>query len=179
MLKSSPDRYGAIPITIHWLTAILIVLALGSGFQAGNAIDPAIKAGFLRIHIPAAIIALLLTAFRIIWWWVFDKKPLPVQGVPVWQERLARGVHLALYVVILGMIASGIGMMLLSGAGPIIFGGTGATLPNFHLYPPRVPHGLGANLLLALLFAHIGAALYHQFIRRDGLLWRMWYGRRG
>jgi len=29
MLKSSPDRYGAIPITIHWLTTILIVLALG------------------------------------------------------------------------------------------------------------------------------------------------------
>ncbi|MBB4005528.1 cytochrome b [Aurantimonas endophytica] len=177
MLKSSPDRYGAIPITIHWLTAILILLALGSGFQAGNATEPAVKVGFLRIHIPAAIIALLLTALRIIWWWVFDKKPLPVQGAPGWQERLARGVHLAFYVVILGMFASDVGMLVLSGAGPIIFGETGAALPDFHLYPPRVSHGFGANLLLALLFVHVAAALYHQFARCDGLLRRMWYRR--
>lgn len=177
MLKSSPDRYGAIPITIHWLTAILILVALAAGFRAGNALDPAAKAAFLRVHIPAAIVVLLLTAFRIIWWWFFDKKPLPVQGSPLWQERLARSVHIALYIVILGMIASGVGMMVLSGAGPVIFGGAGATLPDFHQYPPRVPHGLGANLLLALLLAHIGAALYHQFIRRDGLLRRMWYRR--
>lgn len=178
MLKSSVDRYGAIPITIHWLSAILIFAAIGTGFQAGNAIDPAIKAGFLRIHIPAAIIALLLTLFRIVWWWFFDRKPLPVKGSPLWQERLARAVHLALYVVILGMIASGIGMIALSGAGPTVFGESTTPLPNFHNYPPRVPHGLGANLLLALLAAHVGAALYHHFIRRDGLLWRMWYGRR-
>ncbi|MEO4001768.1 cytochrome b/b6 domain-containing protein [Mesorhizobium sp. CAU 1732] len=33
------------------------------------------------------------------------------------------------------------------------------------------------GLLVALLLAHVGAALYHHFIRRDGLLRRMWYGR--
>lgn len=177
MLKSSPDRYGAVPVTIHWLTAILIIFALGSGFQAGNALDPDTKAALLRMHIPAAIIVLLLTAFRIVWWWVFDRKPEPVRGAPLWQERLARGVHIAFYIVILGMVASGIGMIALSGAGPAIFSGAGAELPNFLQYPPRIPHGLGASLLVALLIAHVGAALYHHFIRRDGLLWRMWYGR--
>ncbi|MEO4001896.1 cytochrome b/b6 domain-containing protein [Mesorhizobium sp. CAU 1732] len=104
MLKSSPDRYDAIPITIHWLAAIPILLALGSGFQAGNAVEQAVNAGFLLIHIPAAIITLLLTAFRIIWWWFIDKKPLPMRGMPGRQERLARGVHLAFYVVVLGMV---------------------------------------------------------------------------
>ncbi|MBB3398744.1 cytochrome b561 [Rhizobium sp. BK538] len=82
------------------------------------------------MHIPAAIIALLLTTFRIVWWWFFDKKPEPVQGSLLWQERLARGVHIAFYIVILGMIASGIGMIVLNGAGPFIFGGAGAELPN-------------------------------------------------
>jgi cytochrome b561 len=177
MMKSSPDRYGATPVTTHWLTAILILLALGSGFQAGNALDAGAKAAFLRFHIPAAIVILLMTALRIVWWWFFDVKPLPVQGSPLWQQRLARGVHLALYVVILGMVASGIGMMVLSGAGPAVFGGAGSPLPDFHQYAPRVPHGLGANLLLALLVAHVGAALYHHFIRRDGVLRRMWYRR--
>jgi cytochrome b561 len=177
MLKSTTDRYGAIPITVHWLSALLIVVALGSGFQAGNAIDPATKAGFLRMHIPAAILALLLTLFRIAWWWFLDTRPLPVTGSPPWQDRLARAVHLTLYVVVLGMIASGIGMMVLSGAGPAVFGESAASLPNFHNYRPRVPHGLGANLLLALLAAHVGAALYHHFIRRDAAIRRIWYGR--
>ena len=164
MLKSSPDRYGSVAVTIHWLTAILIVAA-----------DSAIQAGFLRVHIPAAIIVLLLTLFRIVWWWRFDRKPIPVEGPPPWQGRFARFVHVAFYVVILGMVASGIGMMVLSGAGPIIFGGSG-DLPDFHDYPPRVPHGIGAPLLIVLLVFHAGAALYHQFVLRDGLLGRMWYG---
>jgi cytochrome b561 len=113
---------------------------------------------------------------RIVWWWRFDRKPLPVEGSPAWQERVARWVHVAFYVVILGMVASGIGMMILSGAAPAVFGAPGGALPDFTDYPPRVPHGLGARLLVALLVFHAGAALYHQFIRRDGLLRRMWYG---
>ena len=101
----------------------------------------------------------------------------PVRGSPLWRERLARAVHVAFYFVILAMVASGIGMMILSGAGSVVFGGTGAGLPDFRDFLPRVPHGAGARLLLALLAAHVGAALHHQFIRRDGLLARMWYGR--
>lgn len=131
----------------------------------------------LRVHIPAAIVILLLTLGRIAWWFFLDKKPQPVQGSPAWQGWLARAVHLLFYVVILGMVASGIGMIVLSGAGPSIFSGTAVELPNFLQYPPRITHGIGAKLLIALLLAHVGAALYHHFIRHDGLLWRMWYGR--
>jgi cytochrome b561 len=82
-------------------------------------------------------------------------------------------VHFLFYVVTLGMIASGVGMMVLSGAAPVIFGGEGAPLPDFWKYPPRVPHGIGARLLVALLLLHVGAALHHHFVRRDGLLRRM------
>jgi cytochrome b561 len=66
MLKSRPDRYGAVAVSIHWLSAILILAPLGSGFQAANAMDAATKAGFLRFHIPVAITVLLLTALRIV-----------------------------------------------------------------------------------------------------------------
>ena len=97
--------------------------------------------------------------------------------MPRWQDRAARAVHVLFYVVILGMTASGIGMLALSGAAAVIFDGGGAALPNFHDYPPRVPHGLGARLLLALFVVHAGAALHHHFILRDGLLARMWFGK--
>lgn len=39
-------------------------------------------------------------------------------------------------------------------------------------------HGLSWTLLLLLILLHVGASLYHQFLRRDGLLGRMWFGRR-
>lgn len=177
MMKSSPDRYGTVAVTIHWLSAVLILVLLASGFNAAGAMDAAAKARFLRVHIPVAIAILLLTLLRVVWWWFLDAKPHPVGGAPAWQERLAGLVHAAFYVVIFGMAASGIGMMILSGAGPAVFGEPGAVLPNFDDFAPRVPHGLGARLFVLLLIAHIGAALHHHLVRRDAMLRRMWYGR--
>ncbi|MFN3625605.1 MAG: cytochrome b [Hyphomicrobium sp.] len=177
MLKSRPDGYGTVAVSIHWLSAVLILALLGSGFQAANAMDSATKAAFLRFHIPTAIMILMLTILRIVWWRRFDLKPVPVEGSPAWQERIAGWVHIAFYAVIFGMIASGIGTIILSGAAPAVFGEPGVVLPDFTNYPPRVPHGLGARLLVALLVFHGGAALYHHYIRSDGLLRRMWYGR--
>jgi cytochrome b561 len=176
-MKSTPERYGATVIAMHWLMALAIIVLIATGFRAAHTVDPIAKAAILRVHLPIAIAVLVLTVLRIGWWWGVDRKPGPVAGSPQWQERTAQAVHLLFYVVILGMIASGIGMMALSGAAPTIFGGEGALLPDFWTYPPRVPHGIGARLLLALLALHAGAALYHQFIRRDHLLRRMWFSR--
>ncbi|MEP9368597.1 cytochrome b/b6 domain-containing protein [Xanthobacter sp. VNH20] len=167
MWKSMTDRYGSIAVTIHWLSAILTAVALLSGFRAAHAIDEATKAELLRTHIPAAIIVLLLTLLRMVWWFVVDQKPQPVAGMPQWQAGSARAVHIAIYVIILGMAASGFGMLLQSGAGPAVFSETPTHLPNFHDFRPRVPHGIGARVLLAVLAVHVGAALYHHFIRRD------------
>ena len=89
--------------------------------------------------------------------------------MPRWQDRSSRAVHFLFYVVILGMAASGIGMMVLSGATPIIFGGKTPTLPYFWDYLPRRPHGIGARLIPTLLVAHAGAALYHHIYNKDGL----------
>jgi len=175
--KSSSDHYGAVAVSIHWITAVLILILIGSGFRAADTLDPAVKAAILRLHVPIAVGVLALTMLRIAWWWGFDRKPAPVAGSPRWQERTAQVVHVLFYVVILGMIASGVGMMVLSGAAPIIFGGDSALLPDFWKYPPRLPHGIGARLLVALLVLHAGAAVYHHFIRRDGLLWRMWFSK--
>ena len=54
---------------------------------------------------------------------------------------------------------------------------SGAPLPDFSEVLPRLAHGIMSKVLLVLLAGHIGAALYHQFIRRDRLLARMGIGR--
>lgn len=173
-LKSTAQRYGTVAVSLHWLIAAFTVVLLFTGFRAAGEADTATKAQLLRIHIPVAIGALLLTAVRLLWWWRFDRKPLQVAGTSAFQMAIAQGVHVALQVVLVGMVASGLGMMILSGAGPAVFAGTTVSLPDFHDFLPRRPHGLGARLLVILVLIHVGAALYHHFIRRDGLLKRMW-----
>ncbi len=174
-MKSTSTKYGKVAVTIHWLSVVLILAQLGSGFRAASTIDTAAKETVLALHAPLGIAILLLTLARLLWWWFADKKPDPVQGDPAWQAVTAKAVHVLFYVVILGMAASGIGMMAASGAGEILFGAVDAPLPDFSKYLPRVPHGLGARLMVILLALHAGAALYHHFIKKDGLLWRMWY----
>ena len=174
--KSSPTKYGSIAITLHWLMAVLILVLLGSGFRAANTIAAEAKATILMVHAPVGISVLILLVLRIVWWLFFDKKPNEVGGQPRWQEVSAKAVHYAFYAVLILMTATGVGMFILSGAGPILFGGGTEALPDLNDFAPRVPHGIGARLLVALLVLHAGAALYHQIIRKDGLLSRMWFG---
>jgi len=87
---------------------------------------------------------------------------------------MAKVVHLLLYGIVLVTAASGIATVILSGALPAILGS--ATLPDLETVLPRAVHGLAARVLLVLLALHIGAAFYHQFIRKDRLLGRMGIG---
>jgi cytochrome b561 len=173
MWKSTPDQYGRVAIAIHWTSALLIVALLVSGFRADAMADAVGKVTVLRAHAAMGFSILILTLARIAWWRLADRKPLTPEGSSALQSRTAQIVHVLFYVVILGMATSGIGMLALSGAGAILFGGGAGPLPDFETFLPRTPHGIGARLMLALFALHAGAALYHQFIRRDGLLRRM------
>jgi cytochrome b561 len=136
--------------------------------------DPALVRLILPFHMALGITALLLTLVRIGWWIWGDTRPAPVAGLPAAQEWASRIVHGLLYLVILVLASSGITTIILSGAIPALL--SGAPLPDFAGLIPRTAHGIAGRALLVLLAAHIGAALYHQFIRRDRLLARMGIG---
>jgi cytochrome b561 len=170
--KSSADRYGSIAIAIHWLSAAAILGLFALGFIAANTADPAEKAALLRGHVPLGIAVLLLTVLRIVWWLV-DRRPGPVVGLPSWQAAVERAVRVLIYALVLLMGTSGIVLMVLSGAGAILFFGAPGTLPDFWRFPPMTAHFAGAIVLLALAGLHVAAALYHQFYKGDRLLARM------
>lgn len=175
-LKSTKASYGIVAKTIHWFSAVCILLLLGSGFKAGSVSDPVEKIELLKFHIPLGLTIFFLTVFRLIWWWCFDTKPDTSENNPRWQDFSAKAVHVLFYIIIIGMAASGIGMLVLSGAGLLIFGSSYGILPDFNLYPPRLPHGVGARVISFLFVLHASAALYHHFIKRDLTLKRMWFG---
>ena len=176
-MKSNSEKFGLVPVLIHWLTAILIIGLMASGTIIAGLTDPDAKTTLLKMHAPVGSLIGILTLFRIVWWLFIDKKPHHPKGSPKWQNFSAQVVHFGLYFAVLLMAASGIGMFLLSGAGPIIAGWVDAPLPDFNDYPPRQAHGIGVWLLVGLLATHVGAALYHTVILKDGLLRRMWFSR--
>jgi cytochrome b561 len=59
----------------------------------------------------------------------------------------------------------------------ILFGGSGAPLPrDFSVFPSFLAHGAIATVLLGAIALHVSAALYHQLVRKDGLIKRMELG---
>lgn len=174
-LRSSNDRYGSVAIALHWISAVVIIGALGMGLIVDNISGDADTLVPLRIHIILAVAAVALTLGRIAWWVFADRRPAPLAGVPRLQHWAASANHLLMYAAILVLGASGIATLILSGAMPALIGGGG--LPDFSEVAPRQVHGLVARAMIALVALHIGAALYHQFVRRDRLLARMGIGR--
>ena len=171
-------HYGAVAMAMHWATAFAVFAMLGSGLMLEQA-EEAARLPLLRVHATVGIVVVVLTLLRIGWWALADRKPEETAGMPRWQRAAARWVHRLLYIVILVMGASGLAMLALSGAGTILFAGGSGSLPDFTLYAPRAPHGLGAWAMMALIAVHVAAALYHQIVLKDRLLGRMGLGQAG
>jgi cytochrome b561 len=92
---------------------------------------------------------------------------------------LAPLAHFGLYAVVVATVATGYATGILAGLPAIVFQRTGAPLPaSFMPYPTFVAHGWLAALLASLIVLHVAAAVYHQVVRKDGLLRRMAFGRR-
>lgn len=175
-LKSDTSRYGTVARAIHWITALAILAMIGSGLAADAASGQSAAVNILRFHAATGVAVVLLTISRILWWVFADRRPADTASTPRWQALAAHGVHYAFYVVIILLGSSGIAMIVLSGAGNILFGGVASPLPRFEDFLPRGPHGLLAWALIGLAALHIAAALYHQFVIKDRLLGRMGIG---
>ena len=168
-LRSSPTRYGAMAASIHWLSALAVILVWISGRVMDNAKDAV--GSILPVHVSLGLLVGVLTLFRILWWVAFDRQPAPIAGMSTAQTWAARLVHWGLYGAMVLMVASGVAMLALTGAVPAIF--SGGPLPRFNEVAPSGVHGLVSWLLALLVLGHVAAALWHQLVTRDGLIGRM------
>lgn len=160
-------RYAKPQVAVHWLAAALIVFLLATGSlvlaDLPNTVE---KIGNLRIHMILGALAGLLVITRI----VMGRRLPASPALP--GAALARAGHIALNLLILLMAASGMVLALQSGAFDAIFG-SGVLPEDFKSFTPRTIHGFASRVAMGLIALHVLAALYHQFIARDGLLWRM------
>jgi cytochrome b561 len=177
--EGTTQRYHPLVVTLHWLIAILIfatVLFAGEEGEGGRALA---VGGFppIGIHMILGIATLALLTIRLLVRW-FTKHPDWATAGNPFLDLVGKLTHFGLYfftfsITITGIIlASQRGLFArVLGIGTAAvrrFGGRGFHLGGFH--------GLSWAALLLLIFLHVGAAFYHQFIKKDHLLSRMWYG---
>ena len=175
----TPKRYHAALVALHWLLAVILIVALAMGTFAVKTVPNSSpdKIGALQGHMIAGGLILLLTLLRLVVR-LKTEHPAPATAGNALLDRLARTTHWGLYLLVLLMAGSGVAMSVMAGLPGIVFGGVGSLPANFDALPPRAVHGIVAKLLMLGIGLHVAAALFHQFVRRDGLLSRMGFGRR-
>lgn len=173
-------RYHPALVILHWLMALMILVALAAGglLLASMPSDSPDKvqglAGHMAFGMAIGVLLLLRLVVRI-----RSTHPPHASTGNDWLDTLGRWTHWAFYLLVAGMVLTGLATALGAGRFAIVYGGAADTLPE-HLgtLPQRISHGIIATALVGLIALHVAAALYHQFLLKDRLLNRMWFGRR-
>lgn len=172
--------YHPLLVTLHWLLAVLIVAMLCVGFflLAKMPNDDPRKIGVLLVHMSVGMLILALMVARLVVRWRTSRPAEATAGNRL-LDRLALITHYGFYVLVLLMVGTGYATGILAGLNRSVFQRSGEPLPaSFAIYPTFVAHSFLALVMVGLILLHLLAALYHQFVRRDRLLQRMWFGRR-
>jgi len=169
-------RYSSVSIGLHWLIAALLISQVVLGMRFGDMPRGPGKGEAFALHMSLGITILLLSLARLGWRISHPAPPLPTQ-YKAWERLLARATHVLFYVVMIGMPLSG---WVMTSAGPRPLPELWGAIPW-----PKLPvdgasagraskfHDLGPWIFWTLLALHVAGALKHQFLDRDGTLWRM------
>lgn len=168
---SAVVRFSVFARILHWLMAVMILGMLFVGVFMAATEGPAYNM-LLSLHRPTGILILVLALIRLGNRLLVPPPPLP-DSLPAMQRMAAIGSHVLLYGLMIAMPLVGWGM-LSAGAYPVVF------WDSIHL-PPILPHNpalfallrhlhtwLGLTLF-GVIVIHLGAALLHALILRDGV----------
>jgi cytochrome b561 len=174
----SDGARGYLPLSkwLHWIVAAFVLSIVPIGLTMTRLPSGKIQDNLFFLHesFGATILTLacLRVAVRLI-----RGAPEPYPGLARWQRLISNITHRALYVLI--VIVPLLGWAATSAyRAPISVYGLFTLPPILAVNKPLAEtlflfHMGGAYLLSALVAMHIGAALMHGFILRDGVLARM------
>lgn len=171
-----PTVFHPVARVLHWSMAILILAMLFIGVSMVT--DLSVRHPVLvSLHKGTGLALLVLVIARIIVRLSIPHPPLP-QELPAVQRLAAGASHLLLYGLMLAMPLLG-WAMLSAGGYPRPLDLPAIAPHDVQLYAVlRQAHGWAGYLLFATVLVHVGAALMHAWVRRDGVLRSMWPGPR-
>lgn len=156
------ESYDRVARILHWLVAALVLVQFATGWSWGF-FERGTEGRFylFRVHLFCGYAVLALALIRIGWRATHKAPPLP-DGMSRPLAIAAHATHGLLYLAILVQ--------------PIL-GAVTTTALGKQLGTGRV-HVVLAFVIAGLVALHVAAALWHQLVRRDGLMLRMLPARR-
>lgn len=177
---TSVKRYHPVLVSLHWLVAILVFATLLFAGEAGEGGFALSFGGFppIGIHMLLGIATLVLLTIRLFVRWLSKHPDWASAGNP-FLDLIGRLTHFGLYFFTFSITITGIVMASQRGLLARVFGIGTAAARGFGRggFSLGAFHGLSWALLFALILLHVGATLYHQFIQKDNLFGRMWFGK--
>lgn len=175
MAQPHDAGYGLPAQLLHWVMAAL----LAAQFVVGE-LMPHISArtpneGLVAWHIVIGGVILGMVAVQAVW--RFTHPVLQLGTIPAWQQRLARATHWLLLALTVTVTVLGWAAASYRGWSVRLFGAV--ALPGLAEKGTPWAHTAGdvhivlAYVLVGVIALHVGAALYHHFMRRDRVLARM------
>jgi cytochrome b561 len=165
------QRFTPLQRLLHWLLAACILAMLFIGVGMASTVAPKVLP-LVAIHKSLGITILVLALIRLAVRLRSGAPPLPAD-LPAPMKLAAHLSHYAFYALMIGMPLIGWAMLSAAAYPIVVFGG-------IHL-PAILPqsdslHSIlwGAHFTLAFLFfglilLHLAAALFHAWVRRDGV----------
>ncbi|MBN2740947.1 MAG: cytochrome b [Rhodobacteraceae bacterium] len=179
---TAPPSYRPTARVLHWLIAGLVLAIIPAGqIMTIKGLPRELQDGLFLLHKNGGVVIGLLMVLRLGYRLIHPPPPLPPSVAPL-QAKIAGLTHILLYVLIFVMVASGY-LRVMAGGYPIE-GLDALGVP--HLVSrhegvekaAQATHAITRIALVALIAAHIGAAVFHAFWLRDGVMARMWPRRR-
>ena len=174
----SAERYSLVARTLHWAIAALILANLVGGLLVANFDGAPWRRAVFDLHKANGFVILVLCVLRLAWR-LYCPPPAAHPGKAAWGRPVAALTHTALYFL---MVLTPLVGLWVSSAAPthhaiMIFGWQAPFLPvlqgrEFAGAAGGV-HRVLAWTMMAMLVLHVGAALRHRFIDRDGVMDRM------
>ena len=161
---------------LHWLILALLIVQFTVAWTMPHIGRNTPVTTLISVHFTMGVLILMVAVVRLLWR-ATHGEPTPLDGIPPWQTATARIVHWLLYLLLFVVPILGWANASWRGFTIVMFG---LELPK--LLPTRAAgwawtgdvHALLAYyVMLTLVGLHVLAALYHYFVRRDGVLQRM------
>ena len=174
------ERYGSGAVAFHWAVAALIVFLGTLGILFGD-IPKEWRPFWINVHGSVGLVYLALVIGRIAWRATHRPPDLP-PDIGEFDRRFSLAAHHLIYALMLLIPLFGIVAYVWHGRAfdyalfRLDFG-VASDRDVFH--PAQKIHQWLAYALFALAALHAAAALWHHYVRRDGVLMRMLPGGTG
>ena len=154
---------------IHWLMAAAIMIDLNVAQKFGGEMQVLDRLESRADHATMGLIITFLLILRIVLRFRYGAPSLP-NSMSKWQIIAAQAGHYGLYILMGTLVMTGIISAIYASDPILVFNSYDLAFANHNDNAFRIVRGIHefcTNAIIALIFIHILAAIYHHFVLKD------------